>query len=96
MSGECDSCGENPMDCVCQTINVSPNKLNRLLSIEMITRLEDIGRAAEKLKRILDVGVLSKKERFMMSIQEKENEIECLKDNLWDLWAVLRPMNQEI
>jgi len=71
------------------------------LSTDVITRLEDIGRAQQKLKSIIDDDIfdnLSKHDPFWDSTYESECDrlhdirmkLNCLRDNLWDLWAILR------
>lgn len=73
----------------------------KALPTALISRIEDIGRAQEKLKNILDEELfdnLSKHDPFWDSKHELESEklddlrrkLSCLSDNLWDLWAILR------
>ena len=70
------------------------------LFTEIIDRIEDIGRARQKLKSILDTEVfdnLSKHNPYWESKDEEMSErlyeirmsLSCLNDNLWDLWAIL-------
>lgn len=67
----------------------------------VISRLEDFGRAQQKLKSILDDEIfenLSKHDPYWDSTHESEADrlhdirckLNCLSDNLWDLWAILR------
>lgn len=67
----------------------------------VIKRLEDIGRAQQKLKSILDDDIfdnLSKHDPYWDSEHEPEADrfhdvrmkLNCMRDNLWDLWAILR------
>ena len=94
----CEVCGG---DCTLCTGNydvkpVAPDPLFK----EMIDRVEDIGRARQKLKSILDTEMfdnLSKHNPYWESKDEEMSEklydirmsLACLNDNLWDLWAIL-------
>lgn len=78
----------------------------KAFSMGMISRIEDIGRAQNKLKTILDNDVfdtLSKHNPYWHSehdieadkLDEVRRQLSCLNDNLWDLWAVLRQESEE-
>lgn len=71
------------------------------MSTAIISRLEDMGRARSRLSDILDDEIfdtLSKYNEYYHSEHEAEDEkldelrrkLVCIKDNLWDLWAILR------
>ncbi len=101
MSGECQKCGDHVVDCRCDFLKSRefdrPPALNKLL----IQRLEDIGRAQEKLRSILEDELfdnLSKHDPYWNSKNELESykladlrgKIALLSENLWDLWLILR------
>lgn len=85
MSGECDECGEHALECICNAV---------------MKRIQDMGRAQEKLKTILDSDIFGKaafdpywthdNEDFDNRLDEIRLRIAVLEDNLWDVWAVLR------
>lgn len=68
----------------------------------VITRLEDIGRAQAKLKMILDSDIFDSLGKHdphwdiadQATLYERlycmRGPLQCLNDNLWDLWAILR------
>ena len=67
----------------------------------VIARLEDIGRAQQKLKMILDEEIFDsfgkhdpywqdENPEFDDKLHTIRSRIACLNDNLWDLWAILR------
>lgn len=71
------------------------------LCSNIISRIEDIGRAQERLKIILNDEIfeqLSKHNPYWRSENEAESnklsdirfKISLLQDNLWDLWAIIR------
>ena len=73
----------------------------KALPTAMISRIEDIGRAQQKLKTILDEDIFditSKHNPYWNSKHEEESEklddlrrkISCLNDNLWDLMTILQ------
>lgn len=71
----------------------------------MISRLEDFGRAQEKLKMILDDEIFcksafdpfwtSKNPEFDQKLDDLREKISCLKNNLCDLWSILRKEDDE-
>lgn len=74
------------------------------MSLIVVKRLEDIGRAKEKLRIILDDEIFettSKHNPYWQSEHEQEADklddlrmkLACLNDNLWDIWSVLRQDN---
>jgi hypothetical protein len=66
----------------------------------VIARIEDLGRAKEKLKTILDLDIFNRSafDKFWTHSDSEYNEkldqlrleIRLVEENLWDLWAVLR------
>jgi len=94
MSGECEKCGDHALECEC-------DNLKKILPAYMIERIEDIGRAQEKLKGILNHEIfdnLSKHDTYWHSKNDLESEklddlrrkISYLKEMLGDLWDILR------
>jgi len=74
--------------------------------MSMINRLQDIGRAQQLLKSILDSEIfenLSKHSMFWHSdrcvdaekLDDIRGRVVCLNDNLWDLWRILRMEEEE-
>lgn len=73
----------------------------KALPTAMISRIEDIGRAQQRLKSILDDDLfdnLSKHNTYWHSKYEPESDklddlrrkLSCLSDNLWDLMTILQ------
>lgn len=68
----------------------------------ILNRIQDIGRAQEKLKSILDEDILeqhSKHDPYWHTddleiandrLHDLRCKLNCLSDNLWDLWTILR------
>jgi len=65
---------------------------------DILSRIEDIGVAKEKLRVIMDHDILHDLRRdnpTWQSVDESAKldsirmQLSCLSDNLWDLWAVL-------
>lgn len=112
VSGECEKCGYHTLECQCKNFikadmgnGVSPSNdyidLNKIIPAAMIERIEDIGRAQEKLKGILDDEIfdnLSKHDTYWKSKYEPESEklddlrrkIAYINERLSDLWDILR------
>jgi len=73
--------------------------------IAAISRLEDFGRAQERLKNILDEDIFhksafdplwtSENPEFDQKLDDLRVKISCLEDNLWDLMAILRKEGEE-
>lgn len=74
---------------------------NNEIGFKLICRLEDLGRAQEKLKTILDEDIFDGLGKYDPYWKHEDPEVDeklcnircqiaCLLDNLWDLWAILR------
>ncbi len=73
----------------------------------MIERVQDIGKAQAKLKSILDYEIFDSLSKHNEEwhhpdpdvhdrLQVKRMEINCMRDDLWDLWAILRKEDEEL
>lgn len=59
------------------------------LPMALISRLEDIGRAQQRLHMILQEEIFQ--HDYVLNNPEKVNkDLTVLEDNLWDLWRILR------
>jgi len=81
--------------------------LSNVLPRMIISRVEDFGRAQEKLKNVLDCELFENNNKHNPfwhnddpEVADKLDDIRmklsCLSDNLWDLWSVLRNEDREI
>ena len=82
-------------------MNPEDNVINLNFPKAMIDRIEDFGRAQERLKLVLGHELfdnLSKHNPYWESEHDVESEklydvrckLGCILDNLWDVWAVLK------
>lgn len=72
------------------------------MSEAILNRLQDIGRAQQKLKSILDEDLLEQHSKHYPywhtddlevandRLHDLRCKLNCLSDNLWDLWTILR------
>jgi len=91
MGQECDKCGDK-LACDCQGC----------VGEKLIDGIIRIGRAQQMLTHLLDDGIfenLSKHNNYWNSEDEVDGDklfdvrmkLSCLKDNLWELMAILQP-----